>query len=340
MGLRFRRSVILCKGVKLNFGKTGMSVSLGGKGYHKTFHQNGNVTTSVGIPGTGIYWTDTKRPNKNTQKSERNLAYEADNQRNADVTSYARSEQQNTNTSGEWIEHSVISNQNSVVEEKEYCMDEALDAYFSSENVVMPSSNNMSMQKDVESAKFSSEEIYRIYKSVDTDVDWTEILVSASEDEVYLERNVWKFYKSIASKILKGDIDAYLDVIEYAKPLDDLLDFGGEFEFGTDSSGMMEIEFRIKSEDIIESKEGDNVFCDYVCATVIRVARDILALLPVGIVIVHAMRDNQTVLSVLFNRAEMNKVNFMNQPQKIINRFKHNLKCAEGIMNPVDRVDL
>ena len=337
MGLRFRRSVTLCKGVKLNFGKTGMSVSIGGKGYHKTFHQNGNVTTSVGIPGTGIYWTDTKRPNKNTQKSECNVDYEADNQRNVDVISSARSEQQNTNTSGEWIEHSAISNQTSVAEEKEYCMDEALDAYFSSENVVVPSSSNVSMQNNVESAKFSVEEIY---KFVDNDVDWTEILVSTSEDEVYLERNVWKFYKSIAPKILKGDIDAYLDVIEYAKPLDDLLDFGGEFEFGTDSSSMMEIEFRIKSEDIIESEEGDNAFCDYVCATVIRVARDILALLPVGIVIVHAMRDNQTVLSVLFNRTEINKVNFMNRPQKIIDRFKHNMKCIEGVMNPVDRIDL
>lgn len=27
MGLRFRKSVTLCKGVKLNFGKTGMSVA-------------------------------------------------------------------------------------------------------------------------------------------------------------------------------------------------------------------------------------------------------------------------------------------------------------------------
>lgn len=38
MGLRFRKSVTLCKGVKLNFGKTGMSVSVGGKGYHKTIN--------------------------------------------------------------------------------------------------------------------------------------------------------------------------------------------------------------------------------------------------------------------------------------------------------------
>lgn len=41
MGLRFRKSVTLCKGVKLNFGKTGMSVSVGGKGYHKTINTKG-----------------------------------------------------------------------------------------------------------------------------------------------------------------------------------------------------------------------------------------------------------------------------------------------------------
>ena len=76
------------------------------------------------------------------------------------------------------------------------------------------------------------------------------------------------------------------------------------------------------------------MFCDYVCATGIRVARDMLALLPFGIVVVHAMRDNQILLSVLFNRTEMNKINFKNQPQKIIDRFKHNLKCIEGVMNP------
>lgn len=38
MGLRFRKSVTLCKGLKLNFGKNGMSVSVGRNGLRKTFH--------------------------------------------------------------------------------------------------------------------------------------------------------------------------------------------------------------------------------------------------------------------------------------------------------------
>ena len=71
MGLRFRKSVTLCKGVKLNFGKSGMSVSVGGKGYRKTINTKGQVTTSMGIPGTGIYYTDTKKIGGNNQSSSR-----------------------------------------------------------------------------------------------------------------------------------------------------------------------------------------------------------------------------------------------------------------------------
>ena len=70
MGLRFRKSVSIIPGVKLNFGKTGMSVSTGVPGFRKTFHTSGKVTTSIGIPGTGLYYVDTK--NTKTQNSKGN----------------------------------------------------------------------------------------------------------------------------------------------------------------------------------------------------------------------------------------------------------------------------
>lgn len=54
MGLRFRKSVSLGKGLRLNFGKKGMSVTTGVKGAHVTYSTTGRKTTSVGIPGTGI----------------------------------------------------------------------------------------------------------------------------------------------------------------------------------------------------------------------------------------------------------------------------------------------
>ena len=59
MGLRFRKSVKICKGVKLNFGKTGASLTVGTKGLHHTVHTSGRKTTSVGIPGTGVSYVST-----------------------------------------------------------------------------------------------------------------------------------------------------------------------------------------------------------------------------------------------------------------------------------------
>ena len=44
MGLRFRKSVKICDGLRLNFGKTGASITIGSGPFKKTFNTNGNVT--------------------------------------------------------------------------------------------------------------------------------------------------------------------------------------------------------------------------------------------------------------------------------------------------------
>lgn len=57
MGLRFRKSVKIAPGVRLNLNKNSTSVSFGGKGAHYTVSSNGRRTASVGIPGTGISYS-------------------------------------------------------------------------------------------------------------------------------------------------------------------------------------------------------------------------------------------------------------------------------------------
>lgn len=54
MGIRFRKSVNVAPGVRLNIGKKSASVSVGGKGFHTSVSTTGRRTRSVGIPGTGI----------------------------------------------------------------------------------------------------------------------------------------------------------------------------------------------------------------------------------------------------------------------------------------------
>ncbi len=57
MGFRFRRSVRLLPGIRLNFGMRGVSTSLGGRGFTLNFGKRG-IRTTVGIPGTGISYSE------------------------------------------------------------------------------------------------------------------------------------------------------------------------------------------------------------------------------------------------------------------------------------------
>lgn len=54
MGFRFRKSLKLAPGVRLNLNKKSASITTGIKGAHVTKNTNGQTTTSVGAPGTGI----------------------------------------------------------------------------------------------------------------------------------------------------------------------------------------------------------------------------------------------------------------------------------------------
>ncbi|QUA54660.1 DUF4236 domain-containing protein [Aristaeella lactis] len=54
MGMRFRRSVKILPGVRINFSKSGMSTTIGPKGASINIGKNGTYL-NTGIPGTGLY---------------------------------------------------------------------------------------------------------------------------------------------------------------------------------------------------------------------------------------------------------------------------------------------
>lgn len=56
MGFRFRRTLKIMPGVRLNVGMRGVSVSVGGRGARTTVGRQG-VRTTVGLPGTGLSYT-------------------------------------------------------------------------------------------------------------------------------------------------------------------------------------------------------------------------------------------------------------------------------------------
>ena len=59
MGFRFRRTVRLGRGLRINLGTRGASVSVGRPGLSHTIGERG-VTTTIGLPGTGLSYSTTQ----------------------------------------------------------------------------------------------------------------------------------------------------------------------------------------------------------------------------------------------------------------------------------------
>ena len=69
MGLRFRKSIKLGGGAKLNINKKSVGMSVGGKGARYTVNSSGRRTKSVGIPGTGLSYVSTSGGRKPSSRS-------------------------------------------------------------------------------------------------------------------------------------------------------------------------------------------------------------------------------------------------------------------------------
>lgn len=71
MGFRFRKSFKIAPGVRLNLNKKSTSLTFGGKGLHYTINSSGKRTASAGIPGTGLYYTESSGGSSGGKSSNR-----------------------------------------------------------------------------------------------------------------------------------------------------------------------------------------------------------------------------------------------------------------------------
>lgn len=70
MGFRFRRSMKILPGIRLTVGKSSIGISAGVPGARVSLNSRGRVTTSAGIPGSGLYWTESKSIKKKRAKAK------------------------------------------------------------------------------------------------------------------------------------------------------------------------------------------------------------------------------------------------------------------------------
>ncbi len=70
MGFRFRKSIKIFSGLRLNLSKSGPSISIGGRGHSVNISSRGS-RVNIGIPGTGLsYSRSFSKPSGRSRPSE------------------------------------------------------------------------------------------------------------------------------------------------------------------------------------------------------------------------------------------------------------------------------
>ena len=397
MGLQFRKSITLCKGVKLNVTKTGVGVTVGKKGCHCSINSSGRTTASVGLPGTGLYYTKSKNLKtlkKEIDKKKEKKAKEAEKEaakkekeaaKEAAIAAGAAKRDEKEKEREEAVAAKEAEAQENAEKVEEY--EEYLDAIRKIHTECEPVIDWESLTGDnppFESGTIGPNEskaldVYNQFKPSFMDKllhgDENDAKKKALQDAVTEAKKLdmellenWEEMKGFAAEIKKGNIDAYLDVIEEANPFEEMLDFGSDFQFGTESPDRMEIEFRVKSDTVVPkesvslSKSGQlvvkeltktqyyDITQDYVCSCAIRLAREIFAMLPVQYVYIHAEdkmlntatghEEEMDILSVAFEREKFHAANFeLIDPSDFICSFPHNMSFKKTAgFSPIERL--
>jgi hypothetical protein len=117
----------------------------------------------------------------------------------------------------------------------------------------------------------------------------------------------WKESVSLARQLSIGDGKAKIKAIKEFNPFSEISTLGSNISVSTDSNGIIEATIHVRGEKIVPNeaksllKSGklsvkkmpkgtfNEIYQDYVCSCVLRVAREILAIVPDNFVVVTAM---------------------------------------------------
>jgi hypothetical protein len=180
----------------------------------------------------------------------------------------------------------------------------------------------------------------------------------------------WAEQIKLATAILNGDLGAYNDAITELNPFGDITDFGSSVSFRLEHPLLIEIALKVNGEEAVpkdtkkllqsgkvsakplSKRQLEEIYQDYVCACVLRIVREVLALLPVEHVVVNALADilntqtgqleESTILSVYVPRATTERLNWQKiDPSDAFNNFKHvsGFQRGEGF-HAVERLEV
>ena len=146
--------------------------------------------------------------------------------------------------------------------------------------------------------------ISSLWKTADETVDWTDALAHDIPRDGLTGRRLWSFYHKMAEKVLAGDLEAYTEVLKTSNPLGELTEYAEGINIRAPSSDRLESSFICRDELMNENRKL------YLAGMGLRIARDLLACLPVNEVKVTAVQDGKTVFSAAYPRQQLLHRNF------------------------------
>lgn len=337
MGFRFRKSIKIAPGVRLNLSKKSASVSFGKRGLRHSISTSGRRTTSIGIPGTGIYYTkSSKIGNMLGNKSPVSGDYTDPYQEVVEfeeALEYIRSFHKECDYAYDW---------ESVAKEPPPF------------NQGEKGPNEILALEKLES--FRPNILGRLFKFLDAKQrDELEKEVQKAQEEDKKLYQAWEKRKKISQSILDKDIEAYMAVLQDIKSCNELTDFINSFKFQATDPYSMIIDCDINLEDIIPThyktltKTGRlsvkkynktdyyAISKSYVSSLILRIARNIFGLLPLKSVIINTQTRvidtslgksmNITILSIRIDKNTLDKLNFdLIDPFDALTNFEHNVR--------------
>ena len=149
--------------------------------------------------------------------------------------------------------------------------------------------------------------VEQFWRAVDAAVDWTDALVRDTPPDALTTGDRWRFYHSQAPAVLAGNLQAYLTVLKTVDPLGDLKPYAHRITVGVLDADTLRCRFQVEPAYLATSPAETR---RYLAAVSLRVARDLLALLPVCRVQVEACQGEQTLLEVTYPREALDNVRF------------------------------
>jgi len=183
--------------------------------------------------------------------------------------------------------------------------------------------------------------------------DANEYLEAVSNHEK--EMADWEEMRRIASRVLAGDHQSFKEVIEEIGPFREVSDLGSSVGFSFHDTTVIEVTLKINGQNVIPNEtksllqsgklstkrmpQGQfyDLYQDYICGCVLRIAREIFALLPFEIAIVTALGE---VVNAQTGHLEEKPLLSVAIPRRTLDKLDLNaIDPSESMKNFIHRMD-